>query len=137
MPGSIDEKYAVEHEETSPQILDSGKDDIDRHLEVKVPESLQDLSAEEIAEIDRNTTRKLDILMMPTLVVLYVLNYLDRQNISSAKLANIVPDLHMTALDYSTAVAVLFAGYVSLQVPSNMLASKIPYPGICEFDAAR
>jgi hypothetical protein len=60
------------------------------------------------------------------------LNYLDRQNISSAKLANIVPDLNMTSTDYATAVAVLFAGYVSLQVPSNMLASKISWPGVCE-----
>ena len=57
-------------------------------------------------------------------------NYLDRQNISSAKLANITGDLGLTANDYSTAVAVLFAGYVAFQIPSNMLASKIKYPGI-------
>lgn len=72
---------------------------------------------------------------------------MDRQNIASfvssskaadirAKLADIVPDLHMTSTDYSTAVAVLFAGYVSLQVPSNMLASKIAYPGICKWCAS-
>ncbi len=77
-------------------------------------------------------------------------NYLDRQNISSAKLAHLLPDLGMTAIQYSTAgefsifiddplippleilnlLAILFAGYVSLQVPSNMVASKIKYPGI-------
>jgi len=37
----------------------------------------------------------------------------------------------MTATQYSTAVAVLFAGYVALQIPSNMVASKISVPGIC------
>ncbi|WWC64478.1 uncharacterized protein I303_107088 [Kwoniella dejecticola CBS 10117] len=105
-------------------------DNIDRHLAVQVPESLQGLSDEELDRIDKAATRKVDILLMPTLVALYILNYLDRQNISSAKIAGINKDLGLTTTDYNTAVSVLFAGYVSLQVPSNMLASKIAYPGI-------
>jgi len=59
-------------------------------------------------------------------------NYLDRQNIASAKIAGIQKDLNLSAKDYSTAVAVLFAGYIGLQIPSNMIASKIKYPGICQ-----
>ncbi|OCF61388.1 nicotinamide mononucleotide permease [Kwoniella mangroviensis CBS 10435] len=105
-------------------------DNVDRHLAVQVPESLRGLSEDEIAKIDKAATRKIDILLMPTLVALYILNYLDRQNISSAKIAGISKDLGLTTTDYNTAVSVLFAGYVSLQVPSNMLASKIAYPGI-------
>lgn len=58
-------------------------------------------------------------------------NYLDRQNIASAKIANIHVDLNLTTTEYNTAVAVLFAGYVALQIPSNMVASKISVPGIC------
>jgi len=122
-------------------------DDVDRHLQVQLPESLQGLSAEEIAKIDKEATRKLDILLMPILVILYILyvqslthlasaddisNYLDRQNIASAKIAGIDKDLGLTATQYSTAVAVLFAGYVALQIPSNMVASKISVPGICK-----
>ena len=49
------------------------KDGVDRHLQVQVPSSLVGLSAEEIAEVDRKATRKLDILLMPILVVLYIL----------------------------------------------------------------
>ncbi|WVR07590.1 hypothetical protein IAU60_004632 [Kwoniella sp. DSM 27419] len=105
-------------------------DDIDRHLEVKLPESLQGLSPEEIDVIDRAATRKLDILLMPVLIALYILNYLDRQNISSAKIAGIQKDIGLTVSQYNTCVAVLFAGYVALQVPSNMVASKVKYPGI-------
>ena len=48
-------------------------DDVDRHLQVQLPESLQGLSAEEIAKIDKEATRKLDILLMPILVILYIL----------------------------------------------------------------
>ncbi|WWD19711.1 hypothetical protein CI109_104175 [Kwoniella shandongensis] len=126
-----DEKVHDSHLEKSSDV-DAGHvfGDIDRHLAVKVPASLQGLSPEEIEVIDKAATRKLDLLLMPVLVGLYILNYLDRQNIGSAKIAGIVKDLNMSTTDYNTAVAVLFAGYVSLQVPSNMLASKIKYPGI-------
>jgi hypothetical protein len=107
-------------------------DDVDRHLQVQLPESLQGLSADEIAKIDKEATRKLDILLMPILVILYILNYLDRQNIASAKIAGIHVDLNLSTTQYNTAVAVLFAGYVALQIPSNMVASKISVPGICK-----
>lgn len=43
-------------------------------------------------------------------------------------------DLGLSTTQYNTAVAVLFAGYVALQIPSNMVASKISVPGICELD---
>ncbi|WRT70135.1 uncharacterized protein IL334_007129 [Kwoniella shivajii] len=132
MAAHYDDKASVkEIEQTHNEV--AGRqfgDDIDRHLAVQLPESLQGLSAEEIEKIDKAATRKLDLLLMPVLVALYILNYLDRQNIGSAKIAGIAKDLKMTTTDYNTAVSVLFAGYVSLQVPSNMLASKLPYPGI-------
>lgn len=47
--------------------------DVDRHLQIQLPESLQGLSEEEIAKIDKEATRKLDILLMPILVILYIL----------------------------------------------------------------
>ncbi|ODN99098.1 hypothetical protein I350_07253 [Cryptococcus amylolentus CBS 6273] len=120
------------HEKTSQEHLEHIKsaDDIDRHLAVQVPASLQGLSVEEVEAIDKRATRKLDLLLMPVLLVLYVLNYLDRQNISSAKIAGIMDSLSLTTTQYNTCVAVLFAGYVSLQIFSNILASKIKYPGI-------
>ncbi|WVQ84672.1 hypothetical protein IAT38_006827 [Cryptococcus sp. DSM 104549] len=130
----VDEKKLehdqLEHSITNDDVAVKFDDSIDRHLAVRLPESLVGLSAEEIERIDKAATRKLDILLMPILVVLYILNYLDRQNISSAKIAGIMTDIGLTTQQYNTCVAVLFAGYVSLQVPSNMLASKIKYPGI-------
>ena len=103
------------------------EDDVDRHLALQKPEILQGLSDAETAALDKATTRKLDILMMPTLVLLYILNYLDRQNIASAKIAGIDKDLGLSAVQYQTAVAILFAGYVALQIPSNMIVAKIKW----------
>jgi len=48
-----------------------------------------------------------------------------QNNIASAKLAGLTKSLHMTSTQYATAVAVLFAGYVSLQIPSNIFLSQI------------
>lgn len=48
-------------------------DVVDRHLDIEVPESLRGMSEEEITAIDKAATKKLDILLMPILVVLYIL----------------------------------------------------------------
>ena len=125
-----DEKASIKQIETG-HYQDKGVDGDERH-QVQMPAELAALSPEELAEVDRRATRKLDILLMPTLVSLYILNYLDRQNIASAKIGGIHHDLHLSSQQYSTAVSVLFSGYVGFQIPSNMLASKIKWPGICK-----
>lgn len=48
-------------------------DTIDRHLAVKLPDSLIGLSDEEMAALDKSATRKLDTLLMPVIVILYIL----------------------------------------------------------------
>jgi hypothetical protein len=65
-------------------------DDVDRHLQVQLPESLQGLSAEEIAKIDKEATRKLDILLMPILVILYILFVLVLAQIASTNESGII-----------------------------------------------
>lgn len=43
------------------------------HLQVQMPAELAALSPEELAEVDKKATKKLDILLMPILVALYIL----------------------------------------------------------------
>lgn len=85
MATHVDEKYDPEHaSHRTPSVKEFTNDGVDRHLALEKPAILQDLSDEETAALDKETTRKLDILLMPTLVVLYILNYLDRQNIGTS-----------------------------------------------------
>ncbi|CRG91007.1 putative transporter C1002,16c [Talaromyces islandicus] len=98
--------------------------------ESAMPPALAALSDEEYARVGRSAVWKLDLRVMPAVSFMYILNYLDRQNIASAKLANIVEDLHMTSVQFQTCVSLLFVGYILMQVPSNMLASKTKHPGI-------
>lgn len=48
-------------------------------------------------------------------IVMYILNYLDRNNISTAKLAGLQTDLHLVGNEYQASVSILFAGYLLMQ----------------------
>ncbi|CAH0044947.1 unnamed protein product [Clonostachys solani] len=69
--------------------------------------------------------RKLDIWIMPCLCLMYFLNYVDRNAIAQARLNNLEKDLNMKGSEFNTTVSILFVGYVLMQVPSNMLITKV------------
>ncbi|KAF3931445.1 hypothetical protein ABW19_dt0203089 [Dactylella cylindrospora] len=79
-------------------------------------------------ETEKALVRKLDWRIMPTLWVMYFLNYLDRNAIASARLNNLEDDLGLVGTQYNTCVSILFVGYLLMQIPSNMVMSskKIP-----------
>ncbi|BFZ56517.1 hypothetical protein PYCC9005_003564 [Savitreella phatthalungensis] len=69
--------------------------------------------------------RKLDLYIMPTIFIMYMLNYLDRNAIALARLDNLEKDLHLKGVQYNTCVSVLFAGYLLGQIPSNLLITRV------------
>ncbi|CAK7216616.1 hypothetical protein SCUCBS95973_002867 [Sporothrix curviconia] len=98
--------------------------------DIAVPLELAHLDAAQLAATHRRALFKLDIRIMPAMFLMYFLNYLDRQNIASAKLANITDDLGLTTVQYQTCISLLFIGYILMQVPSNMVAGKTAYPAL-------
>jgi hypothetical protein len=76
-----------------------------------MPIQLAALPDAEYKALGRRATLKMDLVIMPVLVTMYILNYLDRQNIASAKLANIEQDLDLSPVEYQTAVSILFCSY--------------------------
>ncbi|KAL4939440.1 hypothetical protein BDV06DRAFT_225039 [Aspergillus oleicola] len=94
------------------------------------PASLTALSEVEYTKIGHRATLKLDAIIMPCMVLMYIFNYLDRQNIAAAKLVGIEEDLSITDVQYQTCVSILFVGYILMQVPSNIIVGKIRWPGI-------
>ncbi|KAK6197952.1 transporter of nicotinic acid [Scheffersomyces amazonensis] len=95
-----------------------------------LPESLQGLTQDELRELDRKTTRKIDLRLMPMLIYIYILNYLDRNNIASARLGGLEEDLGLVGSQYQTAISILFVGYITFQIPSNMLLNKLGRPSL-------
>jgi fucose permease len=61
-------------------------------------------------------------------VLIYILNYLDRNNIAAARLRGLQEDLNLSNTEYSTCLSILYVGYILMQVPSNMIINKISRP---------
>ncbi|KAK0642834.1 putative transporter [Lasiodiplodia hormozganensis] len=85
----------------------------------------QALSPEDFAAAEASVKKKLDVRLLLTVWVIFIMNYLDRNNIAAAKVSGIKESLELSSTQYSTAVAVLFAGYVSMQIPSNIFLTKL------------
>ncbi|KAK6811774.1 hypothetical protein RU639_012324 [Aspergillus parasiticus] len=96
----------------------------------RMPESLRNLSEDELNTLNKKIVRKVDFLVLPTIGILYILNYVDRQNLAAAKLQGIMEDLNMTTQQFATAVSILFVGYLPFQIPSNLLITRISRPGM-------
>ncbi|CED82120.1 Permease of the major facilitator superfamily [Phaffia rhodozyma] len=98
--------------------------------ESRLPESLRDIPQDELDLMKRKLVRKMDWVIFPIIGVLYILNYIDRQNLSAAKVQGIMADLGLTTEQFATAVSILFVGYLPFQIPSNLLITKISRPGL-------
>lgn len=79
--------------------------------QVPLPEPIAGYTDVELHRLGRKATIKLDLIIMPAMTILYILNYLDRQNIAAANLANITEDLGLSVTQYNTTVSILFVGY--------------------------
>ncbi|RYP73075.1 hypothetical protein DL771_003826 [Monosporascus sp. 5C6A] len=75
--------------------------------------------------VEIRLVRKLDLWVMPTLWLMYWLNYLDRNAITLARLNGLEEDLNLVGTEYNTAVSILFVGYILGQIPSNMALTKV------------
>ncbi|KAB8224601.1 major facilitator superfamily domain-containing protein [Aspergillus novoparasiticus] len=103
------------------------------HLEV---EGKEDLSSKEIEDVGEETVppcspeeeaalvRKVDLMLLPTMWIMYLLSYMDRTNIGNAKISGMQEDLNLTSDQYSICLVVFFVGYVVLEVPSNLMLSR-------------
>lgn len=98
--------------------------------EERMPDSLRALSQEELADLNKKLVRKIDLIVLPIIGILYILNYIDRQNLAAAKLQGIMEDLNMTTQQFATAISILFVGYLPFQIPSNLIITSISRPGL-------
>ena len=99
------------------------------------PELVRNMSLEERQHQERSLTRKIDARLLPMLVLMYIMNYLDRNNIAAARLAGLEDPkdeggLNLTSTQYLTALSILFVGYLLMQIPSNLFLNKIGKPAL-------
>ncbi|KAI1080098.1 MFS transporter [Whalleya microplaca] len=75
-------------------------------------------------EANKSITRKLDCRIVPIVMSLYFVNFLDRVNIGNSKLYGLEEDLALVGNQYQICVAVLFIPYCLLEVPSTLIIKK-------------
>ena len=110
---------------------------------------LAELTEDEKA-IEKKLRLRIDSLIMPLVVLVYLLNYIDRcvayhhvwikklseltrpisNNYAAAKLQGLTEDLHLTDTQYHTGLSILFVGYILMQVPSNLLLNYMGRPSL-------
>ncbi|KAK9457079.1 major facilitator superfamily domain-containing protein [Dipodascopsis uninucleata] len=83
-----------------------------------------------ILEPEKILKRKIDFTILPIVFCMYILNYLDRNNIAAAKLGSLLEDLNLTGTQYSTCVSILFVGYILMQIPSNLILERLGRPSL-------
>ncbi|KUI62793.1 hypothetical protein VP1G_09909 [Cytospora mali] len=87
------------------------------------------MTPEHRARVEKSLKRKLDA-RCSLFVAIYIMNYLDRNNIASARLKGLQTDLHLDDAQYSTCLSILYVGYILMQVPSNMFINRISRPSL-------
>ncbi|EME78868.1 uncharacterized protein MYCFIDRAFT_205194 [Pseudocercospora fijiensis CIRAD86] len=76
---------------------------------------------------EKKLVRKIDIRLLPLLVIMYLNNFLDRSALAQARIGTLEEDLGMnpSGTDFSLATSILFVGYILGQLPSNLLLTRL------------
>jgi MFS family permease len=75
-------------------------------------------------EIGRTTLRRVMLRLVPLLGLIYMVAYIDRQNVAYAKL-QMVGALGLSEAAYGFGAALFFIGYFLFEVPSNLLLERV------------
>lgn len=86
-------------------------------------------ASERRAVVEKSLKRKLDT-RCALFVLIYIMNYLDRNNIAAARLRGLQDDLKLDNSEYATCLSILYVGYILMQVPSNMFINRIERPSL-------
>jgi len=78
----------------------------------------------DVTTLDRRVVRKAARRLLPLLVLLYLINYLDRVNIGFAALT-MNADLGLSSAAYGLGAGLFFIGYFFFEVPSNVVLHKV------------
>ena len=84
--------------------------------------SVTDVGAED--QLVRSGVRRAARRLVPLLILLYFVNYLDRVNIGFAGPNGMNADLGLSGTLFGVAAGVFFVGYLLLEVPSNLLLAR-------------
>ncbi|KAJ7504957.1 MFS general substrate transporter [Mycena galericulata] len=97
--------------------------DVSSHLD-----ALPEIGTSERILAERKLVRKLDSRLLPTIFLIYIMNYIDKNGITTARLEGLEKDLGLSDLQYNVVLSILFVSYSPAQIPSNMILNRVTRP---------
>ena len=91
----------------------------------ELPEILRQYTTTELEAMEKSIVRKLDIRTLPILVILFIVNILDRNTIANARLGGLEAELGMSDKQYQTALMVLWGMYIQNAKRSRLVVKKL------------
>ncbi|KAI4939261.1 uncharacterized protein J4E92_000545 [Alternaria infectoria] len=74
---------------------------------------------------EKKLIRKLDLILSPMMVLVFLVAYLDRSNIGNAAIAGMNEDLGLTGNRLNVAVTLFYVTYIAFEVPASILLKKL------------
>ncbi|KAF9043243.1 major facilitator superfamily domain-containing protein [Panaeolus papilionaceus] len=127
MTSTTDKALALETTTEKKDIVGTIIDEKDVSDKGSLSSSQDEQEKERLRKLEKRLLRKVDA-RMSILVLIYILNHIDRNNISAARLAGFERDLNLTGSQFPTLIAIYLVGYILMQVPSNMLLNYLKRP---------
>ncbi|RSL52725.1 hypothetical protein CEP53_007991 [Fusarium sp. AF-6] len=106
-----------------------GKSSLESNAEEAHPTGALAMDSIHRQQVEKKLKRKLDA-RCSLFVLIYIMNYLDRNNIAAARLKGLQADLKLNDTEYATCLSILYVGYILMQVPSNMFINRISRPSL-------
>ncbi|KAI2471606.1 DNA-repair protein rad2 [Annulohypoxylon bovei var. microspora] len=74
---------------------------------------------------EKKLLRKLDLHIIPLVMLLYTFSFLDRVNIGNARLYSMEKDLGLVGNQFQVAVSIFFVTYLLFEIPSNLVLKPL------------
>jgi hypothetical protein len=97
---SYDDKATTDRrsDDVAHRAIEAGVDPMNGKL--RPPPLVAAMSAEQRIEAEARMRRKIDTRLLPMIILMYIMNYLDRNNIAAVRLAGLQDDLGLTSVQY-------------------------------------
>ncbi|KAI1476045.1 DNA-repair protein rad2 [Daldinia eschscholtzii] len=93
---------------------------------IKAQDGLAETAPDPTFGVDeKKLLRKLDLHIIPLVMLLYTFSFLDRVNIGNARLYSMETDLGLVGNQFQVAVSIFFVTYLLFEVPSNLVLKPL------------
>lgn len=89
--------------------------------------AMSDSSLDDDAEAEKRLVRKMDLTVFPILFVVYMLSFLDRINISNARIQGMTQDLDLTGNRFNIALFVRFTYCIRFVLSGEPLLTHVSF----------